>query len=70
MSADRYQLRENESNAMEEDSILPADLVGRAFSASNGELGWLKHDAIEAARLIASSRRAILGGEVWLIGKN
>lgn len=52
------------------DRILPADLITRAFSASNGELAWRRDDAIRAAQLIASSGLAILGGEVWLIGEN
>jgi hypothetical protein len=52
------------------DRLLPADLIGRAFSASNGELAWSRQDAVRAAQLIAGSGWAILGGEAWLIGEN
>jgi hypothetical protein len=48
-------------------SSFSADLLSRAFRASNGELAWTKSDAIQAARELVAGGIAVLGGEVWLI---
>jgi hypothetical protein len=48
-------------------ATLPADIVSKAFVASNGELAWRREDIKNVVTAIRDSGRAILGGEVWLI---
>ena len=47
-------------------SILPQDLLGRAYRASNGELAWARSDAIEVARTLLNKEYQILAIETWL----
>jgi hypothetical protein len=44
----------------------PAELLGRAFRAPNGELAWTRSDAIQAAQVLAAGGFAVLGGEAWV----
>ncbi len=44
------------------------ELVRRAFRATNGEWAGVREDAITAAQSLATTDRAELGGEAWLIG--
>jgi len=45
-----------------------SDLEERAHR-SGEEYAWRREDAKEAARALAASGRAILGGELWLVRK-
>ena len=47
---------------------LPYALTTLAFQASNGELAWRRADIASAVIAMRDSQKAILAGEIWLVG--
>lgn len=47
--------------------MFPADLIQRAFRASNGEFGWSREDLHAAVSVLVAHGLAVLGGEIWWV---
>jgi acetyl-CoA acetyltransferase len=45
----------------------PQELEDAAFRSPDGEYAWQHTEALDAVRVLAGSRRAVLGGELWLV---
>ncbi|MGD0634409.1 MAG: hypothetical protein ABSA13_09060 [Beijerinckiaceae bacterium] len=47
-------------------SILPLDILKRAYRASNGELAWPGTDATAVVKILQANGFSILGVDIWL----